>query len=311
MKKSYLPSKKFIYSIITLIIIGILFFLISSLISKKSHFSATNDSKIQASKLTINDLLQKDSDGDGIPDWEEALWGTDPNNKATFNGVADADYIQKKKDALKIANGNTGDQNGGNLTETDKFAQEFFASLTAMKQNGQVDASTIKNVSTALGQQIADPTMTDKYTNQDAKIAESDGVDAQKTYYTTIEKLFETYTKNGIGDEVEIMSILANSDATGDKTKYSDQLTQIANAYQDYATQMIGVSVPQSLVTYHIAITNSANNTGIAVMNMTKVTNDPVVGLSGLSQYQKYSDNLVSAVGNLKTILYNNGVLTH
>ena len=309
MKKNYLPSKRFIYSIVAIVILGVLFFVISSLISGKSYFSASKNGQLQTTSLTLNDLLQKSSAGDGIPDWEKALWGLDPNSTTT-NGIPDAQYIQQKKDALKIASGNTGTQNNGNLTETDKFAQEFFASLSAMKQSGQVDANTINNVSAALGQKIVDPTMTDQYTDQDAKIADKDGIAAQKTYYTTIKKLFEDYKQKGIGEEVQITSVLANSGEVGNESQYSDKLTQIASAYEDYATKVMATSVPQSLVPYHIAIANSANNTGLAVGNMAKVVNDPVVGLSGLSQYQKYSDALITAVGNLETILYNNGVLT-
>ena len=63
------------------------------------------------------------------------------------------------------------------------------------------------------------------------------------------------------------------------------------------------MSVPQSLADYHLRIANSANDTGISVLNMGKVANDPIVGLSGLSQYQKYSDNLVKAVTDLETFL--------
>ncbi len=312
MNKSYLPSKKFIYSIIVLVVLAVLFFVISSLISKKNHFSAGgDDNKLQTANLTLNDLLKKDTDSDGVPDWQEALWGTDPNNSATFNGVPDANYIAQKKAELKVANGNATSTDNPNGTETDKFAQEFFASLTAMQQNGQVDSNTINNVSTALGQKIVDPTIIDTYTDQDVKIADSDGVTAQKTYYDSIEKLFNTYTKKGIGDEVEITSILADSTGSGasDKTKYANKLSTIASAYQEYATKLMAMSVPQTLAVYHLAIANSANNTGIAVGNMTKVTDDPVVGLSGLAQYQKYSDDLISAVGNLQSILYNNGVL--
>ena len=54
---------------------------------------------------------------------------------------------------------------------------------------------------------------------------------------------------------------------------------------------------------YHLHIANSSNNTGISVSNMAKITSDPVVGLSGLSQYQKYSDDLVKAVTDLETFL--------
>ena len=307
--KNYLPSKKFIYSIITIIILGVLFLIISSLISRKNHFDALKNSQLQTGNLTINDLLQKDSDEDGVPDWEEALWGTDVNNKTTFNEIADADYIKKKRDELKLASGNSSDQSGGTLSETDKFAQEFFASLAAMKQNGQIDPNTINNVSTALGQKIVDPTIIDKYSEKDAKLDESDGVDRQKAYYLNIKKLFATYTQKGIGDEVQITSILANSGATVDKTKYADQLNKIADAYQEYAQKIMETPVPQSIVSYHIKIANNVNNTGIAVRNMVKIIDDPIIGLSGLSQYQKYSDDLISSVGDLETLLYNNGII--
>ena len=62
-------------------------------------------------------------------------------------------------------------------------------------------------------------------------------------------------------------------------------------------------SVPESLVEYHLQIANSSNNLSISVSNMAKVTNDPIVGLSGISQYQKYSEDLVQAVEDLESIL--------
>jgi len=285
--KKYLPSKKFTYFILTFIGLGVFIFIISTLLFGKSSFlSKENKNKLATQKLTINELLQKDSDGDGVMDWEEGLWGTDPNNIKTFNGTPDAEYVKSKREALQTPGENGLDNNS--LSETDKFAQQFFASIAALKQNGQVDANTIKNISTSLGQTIVDSTIIDKYSNSDAKISANDDATRQKTYYTTIKKLFETYTKKGIGDEAEITGTLASSSiTTEEKTKYTNQLSQIADAYQEYAQKVIGTQVPGSLVSYHLAIANNANNTGIAVRNMSKVTDDPIVGLSGLSQYQK------------------------
>ena len=59
-------------------------------------FNKKDESKLSTQKLTINQLLQKDSDGDGVMDWEEGLWGTDPNNTKTFEGIPDAEYIKTK-----------------------------------------------------------------------------------------------------------------------------------------------------------------------------------------------------------------------
>jgi len=306
--KKYLPSKKFTYFVLGFIGLGIFIFIISTLFFGKSSFlSKESKNKLLTQKLTINELLQKDSDGDGVMDWEEGLWGTDPNNTKTFNNMPDLEYVKSKREALQTPDGNGLDNSS--LSETDKFAQQFFASIAALKQSGQIDADTIKNVSTTLGQTIVDPTIINKYTNQDIKISESDSIEKQKTYYLNIKKLFENYSKKGLGNEAEITSILASSGITAEeKIKYTNQLSQIADAYQEYAQKIIVTQVPRSLISYHLAIANSANNTGIAVRNMVKVTDDPIVGLSGLSQYQKYSEELISSVGNLETVLYNNGI---
>lgn len=309
--KNYLPSKKFTYIFIACIVALAVFLLISNIFFGKNSFVALGKKgQLQNEKLTIENLLQKDSDGDGVMDWEEALWGTNPNKEATFDGVSDSDYIKKKREALNLPEEN-GLAENGELNETDKFAQEFFASLSAMKQSGQIDKNTINNVSNALGQNIVDPTLADKYSEKDIKLDENDGVDIQNTYYTNVKNLFESYKEKGIGDELEIVSIIANSGAveSGVESANADKLAIIADAYQEFAQEMIKISVPESLAQYHIRIINNANNTGIAVRNMIKVMDDPIVGLSGLSQYQKYSDDLISSVGDLEAILSNNGII--
>jgi len=192
-----------------------------------------------------------------------------------------------------------------NLTETEKFAREFFASYSAMKSSGQVDSNTINNFSSSLGQNIVNPSLIDRYSATDVKINAIDNTASKQKYYQDVQKLFKSYQSTGLGDELDIISQgLATNSTNGitDNTdKYSKLLT-IGNAYQDFAKKVMGMGVPQSLSEYHLRIANSSNNTGISVSNMTKITNDPIVGLSGLSQYQKYSDNLVKQCQTWKQI---------
>jgi len=307
--KNYLPSKKFTYVFIACVIALVIFLLISNIFFGKNSFVALGKKgNLQNEKITLNNLLQKDSDGDGVMDWEEALWGTDPNKKASFNDISDSEYIKNKREELKISGGEGLALEEGGLTETDKFAQEFFASLSAMKQSGQIDQNTINNVSASLGQNIVDPSLIDKYSEKDIILDENDGVDMQKSYYTNAQNLFESYKEKGIGDEIEIVGTIASSGAVGNE-EYANKLAIIADAYQEFAEKMIKTSAPGSLAQYHIKIINNAYNTGIAVRNMIKVANDPIVGLSGLSQYQKYSDDLISSVEELEIILTINGIM--
>ncbi len=305
---------------------AIVIFIISSIFSGKVSFisdKAKNDSGLSVQNKTLADLIQADSDGDGVPDWEEALWGTDPHKKATFNGVPDAEYIANKKKELNIEQNNMQDEQ--NMTETQKFAQEFFTSFAALKASGQVDASTINNFSNALGQKVVDANLPDQYAEKDAKLASTDDVMTQAKYYSTIKSLFDKHKQDGLGNELGIVSgglavsgvpsdITSNQgkDITASETISNipsstpdsyNELLVIGQSYQDFAKQVMETNVPKGLLPYHLAIANSAYNTGVAVIGMQKMIDDPIVGLSGLSQYQKYSGQLITAVTKLQEAL--------
>jgi hypothetical protein len=272
--------------------------------SSKENFvirETGNNVALKIENQTINDLMQKDSDGDGISDWEEALWGTDKNKIRTFDNISDATYIENKKKELNIEQS----VNVSKLTETEKFAREFFTSFSAMKESGQVDQDTINSFSNALGQKIVNPALVDRYGEADIKIDTDDNSDLvqKQKYYDTVKKLFESYAGTGIGDELDIVnSGLASSGTTNNADPYR-KLSVIANAYQDFAKKLMEIKVPGELTIYHLQIANSSNNTGISVMNMKEIVNDPLVGLQGLSQYQKYSEDLTKAVADLETVL--------
>jgi hypothetical protein len=196
--------------------------------------------------------------------------------------------------------------NEANLTETEKFAREFFASYSALKSSGQVDNDTINNFSSSLGQNIVNPNLIDRYSEADIKISTTDNLVSKQKYYEDMQKLFKSYQEVGLGDELIIISNGLATDSTSETindTNQYDKLSTIGNAYQNFAKKVIEMNVPQSLAEYHLQIANSSNNTGISVLNMEKIVSDPIIGLSGLSQYQKYSDDLIKAVGALETTL--------
>lgn len=300
---TYLPSKKFTIILSIIIVLAVIIFVLFFKPSKKESVAMgeiKNNTALKIENQTINDLIALDSDGDGVPDWEETLWGTDKNKKATFDGMPDTTYIENKKKALNIEQS----VNVNKLTETDKFAREFFTSFSAMKTSG-TDPNTINGFSNALGQKIANPILIDVYTETDIKIDNSDtsnDLGTKLKYYEGIQKLFTTYKSAGIGDELDIVNKGLANGTTNTPTSYN-KLPLIATAYQNFAKKIMDLSVPSSLTTFHLQIANSANNTGISVQNMSQMINDPLVGLEGLTQYQKYSDSLVKAVADLETAL--------
>jgi hypothetical protein len=304
--EKYLPSKKFIQLLIGIAVLGIIFLLAYNFSpQKKFFFFQKENSTLKTGDLTINALIQRDSDGDGVPDWEEALWGTDKNNKTTFGGMPDLTYIENKKSALGIKPDASTNQN---LTETDKFARDFFTAYSAMQTSGQIDSTTINNFSTALGQQISDSSMVDQYGEKDILIAKSDEAQDEQDYYIAAGNLFEKYKGEGVGTELEVAGNVASTGDTAD-TENQNNLAKISGAYQEFAQKMLLIPVPKSLADYHLKIINNANNTGIAVLNMSKMMTDPVTGISGISQYEKYSNDLITSVHDLEAFLTTNGII--
>jgi hypothetical protein len=293
--KPYLPSKQFQTIVLFLLIIIILGFGVFYFFSKDEKFSRNDD--LEINKKTIYEIIGTDTDGDGIEDWEENLWGTDKTKKFTFEGISDNEYIENKKKALNL----TSENEASNLNETETFAREFFTAYLSLKGSEGVTPTDISSFSEALGQKIANPTINNTYTESQIIVNEKNNYEAQADYYQDISSLFNKYKENGIGDELNIVSKGLLSYQNEGKVEKYNELLLIGEGYQDFAKEATKISVPSSLSAYHLDIINSANNTGISVINMSKVIEDPIVGLSGLSSYQKYSDELVKAVEKLES----------
>lgn len=296
--RKYLPSKEFTKMIGVWALVFCVLFLIFFIFSKKESFNSKKGvDGLEVENQTIIGLINTDTDGDGLLDWEEALWGTDKNKKVTFNGIPDNIYVKNKKKELDIEQ----EKNDLTLTETERFAREFFSAYTALKASGEVDNQSINAFSDALGQRIANPTLIDKYKDTETNINTEDTEFNRVEYYRELKNLFQKYEKEGLGDELDIVnSDLSIYSSTSTNTGQNQELIKIAQAYQDFGKSVMKVSVPIGLLDIHLAIANGANNTGISVLNMTKIITDPLVGLSGLSQYEKYSNDLITAVEELE-----------
>mgnify|MGYP000241002772 CR=1 FL=1 len=296
--KKYLPSKKFMYLLGSFAVIAIVFFLAFMLFSGKMSFSNKKEGKLSVDRLsmaglTVSDLIKTDSDGDGVTDWEESLWGTDKNNPMSFDGITDSKYIESKKKELNIESRKEGEQ----LSETDIFAREFFASYVAMKASGEMDKDAINEFSNALGERLADPSIINQYGEKDLTIGSMD----KKKYYTEIKTLFDKYRSTEMGDELSIISSGLTVNSKNGNEITTQKLINIANSYKDFANKAIKIMVPESLMEHHLKVINSANNIGESIESMSKISVDPIVGLVGLSQYQKYSEEFLSEAEELET----------
>ena len=90
-----LKNKRVVLVALAVVLLVLLFF-----IKTKSEWTNKEmaGSGLVSGDEILGDVLSKDTDKDGIWDWEEGLWGTDPTKKDTdSDGESDSSYIAKLK----------------------------------------------------------------------------------------------------------------------------------------------------------------------------------------------------------------------
>jgi hypothetical protein len=307
--RKYLPSSHFIkVFLICIVAAGVLFGTAKLIARARTHKLAVAEQAAQnttytGSLISISDLTEKDSDNDGIPDWEEALWGTD-STKADTNddGKSDKEEIDAKKAELAKENPDTTTEA---LTDTQEFSHDLFASIAALKESGNLNDKSIQDLALTISENAGDKqVLVNAYTT--ANLKKSDDSPATiAAYQKAMVNVLASYDDSGIGTELSIINDSLSAD-TNDKL---GDLPAIAKAYKDLAKALMAVSVPPSIASSHLALANSANNTGIALTTVSTIYDDSIGGLIGLSQYKSQSDTFDQTLTALHDYFVKNGII--
>ncbi len=289
MDKKYLPSKNFIVRVLILLIGVILVLIIYEAIS---YFRGGSSKVLRTPiKLQVKDVVQKDSNVNGIPDWEESLWGLDPNT----NGPSNKEFILAKQKALAEQSGTTVTTiNNAPATDNEALSREFFAVIMSLEQTGNLDADAMKSVSEAIGKKIVAEPIDDTYTRDKAIISNSDSASIEK-YYSSLRSVFLKYEDKNIGDELSfVATALKNNDAGA-----LELVNSIAEAYRSFGKDLMKISVPSDMLSAHLDLANNYDKVAQSINSLTRLATDPIIGMKGIINYKRYSEALVSNIENM------------
>jgi hypothetical protein len=287
MKKEYLPSKEFIVRIVIIAaVVGLVFG-----IYKITTYIRNHSSKKSLTPLVIKDIVQKDSNANGIPDWEETLWSLDP----TKDGPSNKEFIEAKQATLAAQNKEAGLPDASDpATENEALAREFFAVIMSLEQTGNLDESSMAAVSEAIGKKIVTEPIADLYRKETVKVTEDDPLETIK-YYTAYLNLNIKYKDRDMGNE---LSFIATALEKNDPQALAAVKT-IATAYRSFAKDLIKISVPSPFVAIHLSMANNYEKTAQSIEDFTKILSEPLVGMKALINYKKYSDAIALDIEHL------------
>ena len=248
---------------------------------------------------TLGDIINKDTDGDGILDWEENLWGTSPTEKETTPGTLDSVAIEElKAQKVERAELEEGFENPDteNLTQTERFSRELFSTISALSQNGPLDQATVDELGNALAEKINNPSVQKVFLLSDLKIIQDDGYQSIKNYDDTLNSIYQKYPV-----ERTVMDVLQDfvADEENVDTAVLLELDPINVRVQGIIEDMTRMDVPQSLARLHLDVINGLQRLSENIDNIKFFDTDVIIALGAISQYETNTDFLVEVMTDL------------
>jgi hypothetical protein len=293
-----------------LIVFAVLFLVVLFLIKNGLLFGnketgvSDQQSGLIYSTAIVGDLVNKDTDGDGVLDWEEGLWGTDPLKKETTPGVSDSVTINKLKGEAggnSTGAGNANNSDSENLTETDKFSRELFSTIATLNQSGSLDQATIDKITGSLADHIKNSPSKKIFSVLDIKTTMSETPQAFRNYNDALNNVYKKYPaiQYTILDVLQQFMIDENTVDSSVLVKLDPIIEQINKT----TAAMAKITVPQSLSILHLTVLNAQERLAENLSAVRLYDSDSVVALGGISKYEENSTELGLALNNLANAL--------
>jgi hypothetical protein len=297
------------------------------LIGGAYFFARSVESPSTAQASTETELLAKvasrDSDADGLADWEEALYGTDPqvadtrhfgmtDGAAVAKGLVVPKAVASIAAATSTAHGIAGVDSSlpvpAQGTITRALAESFATTYAKAIQNspdGTLTDSEIKQIATDVINQLDRAIVpAPDYRSLQALKVSGVGAEALQVFAASAEAVFKANTANATTSELAYLkSVLENDDTTA-----FPHLISIAKVYQNTAAGLAVLPVPKELATADLMLINAMARLGKITDDFSRANSDPLATMFALKQYPDAIQQLSTAFININSVYKTAGV---
>lgn len=307
----YLPTKKFRYLILTFVILvgSVLVFF-----RKTGQGGVFSRSKNNPALLSIDaPSSEADSDHDGLKDWEEVLWKTDPNNPdSDGDGTPDGEEVTEGRDPTKPGPDDkfvlpetapSDSQDNGNQTE--KLSRRFFAEYLTLKQKGLLDDGSKTQIIEELINNLPGKNgAVNTFSSSDLHIISRNDPAAMKKYANVVGLVLGKLVTKIDTDE---LTILQKAVQSGDEKG----LAKLDASYDMISKMAVALSlmeVPSDLADTHLILANGFAGTATSILAMQEVFRDPALALGAINAYQYETEVVTGAFKKINEELKRKGI---
>lgn len=256
----------------------------------------------------------KDSDNDGLTDWQESLYGTDPGNPNSFRAdITDGEaarqelltprsLVREEEDLSKDLPGS--DPSPDSLTE--EFSKKFLAQYLLTRGNEPPgDAEVAQFVSDAINELVRDGLAKPRYATKDVKIAAGEGAATFLVYMQEMQAISDAHEPLLEDRDVAyIRKAVEEDDAEALK-----KLAAMSKTYEDLAEEIMRVRVPESAIAAHVATANALNYLAVSTDDIAAYRDDPIRTLLGIGEYRESIRLVLEALAMMHGPMVRSGVV--
>ena len=305
----YLPSKKFVITVIFFLLAGGAFFV----------FFGSSNTTIQKgfAGLSIGEKSAKDdADNDGLASWEEALLGTDPQNPdSNQNGIPDGEEFASVKKYLNIELDERAAQgllsfegrlksleNGGSINLTDAITQETALRYGVLGAGNQLDEPTFNQLLNSLTSDFSGILPKDPYTTTNLSFSQKTDTPAVNFYISSVIVALNEYPMIYEKNPIDLLS----SWVRDSNTDNIQTLHDLGESYVTLAKRIKNTTAPATLARTHIALANTLFHISNALLDMARSPEDPIRALLGAAAYVHHEEARRATVTDLVSIFNTN-----
>ncbi|MBI5005400.1 MAG: hypothetical protein HZC03_02255 [Candidatus Lloydbacteria bacterium] len=292
---------------------GGLWWLASSRADSRSQSGALVFGNSSTTQAQLNSIAQKDTDHDGLFDWEEALWKTDPNNPDTDgDGTNDGDEVRLKRNPLvpgpndalpddflqKKISGDTTDET---LTQTQLFTRDLISTYLKLKQSDQFTPDNQKKLVDAFVEEAASrKTEMTVHIASELAIEESAGIISVSQYAQGIETAMrKSFTYSFFGEELTVLRDIVQKKDSRSEAVFGEA----EKAYRNFAALLLKMKVPRSIAKSHMALINSSLVIAQNFSDIQKLATDPLQALIGIKKYTAESTSFAGYLNEVSSYI--------
>lgn len=270
-----------------------------------------------ASALTTDELLrayiEQDTDQDGLPDWQEEVYGTDPANaESVEKGMTDKEAVADGLVTPPFVSEKAPDPNAkldvpiddpAPKSLTKRFSEQFIQAYLAAgggKNVSEEEQAAIINRLIEIFAQESEAEFASSYTKISLKMGSSAD---DMAYVEQVENLlYELLPK-----ENSDMPALANALIEKGDAKAGKRLSELSYIYGTVTAQLLRISVPPQLTDSHLLLVRAYDSVSRAGAVLANYEADPISALGALSVFVPARDDIVSAMKGLAGAVLSHG----